>query len=212
MIYWLQDPELSGKPATSFLPLAPDNVGEAPRCLACNRFVGMLRWLPPFRAELDVTARRFGDVVFGPGDSLLVSERFAALWRREKLVGLEGFESVEIVRVHRRLKMEHGPPRYLHASVVRSAACVDAVQSAVEWGRAPWCQICRMGDDLKGWGSIVLEAPAPENLFMARGLPGLRLADDRFRLFCEEHQIQSVCLVPGPEAGYRFQGRRDRPV
>jgi hypothetical protein len=50
-------------------------VGPAPRCPACGGFIGLLRWLPPFRVELETWGKEFGDVIH-IGDELLVSERF----------------------------------------------------------------------------------------------------------------------------------------
>lgn len=79
MIYLLQNPGPVGKATTDFLPSEPHNVGDAPRCPACNRFVGMLRWQPPFRVEVETWGSTFGDIAFGPGDSLLVSEGLASL-------------------------------------------------------------------------------------------------------------------------------------
>jgi hypothetical protein len=204
MIYLLDSPRTIGKATTDFLSVEPDNVGEAPRCPACKRPIGMLRWMPPFRVELAVWGPEFGDIAFGTGGDLLVSERFVSLWRKEALVGLEGFESVDVVRVRRRGKNKESPPRYFHVSVLRSQVAVDQDKSGVEWGDAPTCEACRIGGDLKGWDRIVLETPAAENVFIARGLPGEILADDKFRSFCERNDIESASFVPGPDARQRF--------
>lgn len=204
MLYLLSNPKTPGRATTDFLSVEPENVGDAPRCPACKRPVGMLRWMPPYRVELAAWGPTFGDIAFGTGGDLLVSDRFVSLWRKEALVGLEGFEPVEVVRVRRRGKTRASPPRYLHVSVLRSHAAVDQEKSGFEWGVPPSCKVCRMGDELKGWDRIVLEAPAAENVFVARGLPGEILADDRFRSFCENNDIENAYFVPGPAAGHRF--------
>jgi hypothetical protein len=37
------------------------STGEAWRCPECNRFLTMLRWLPPYRVELERWGREYGD-------------------------------------------------------------------------------------------------------------------------------------------------------
>ena len=77
---------------TEFYSVQPDNVGEAPKCEACGCFIGALKWFPPFRAGLELWDSIFGDIAFGPGDELLVSERFKVLWEERGLTGLQGFQ------------------------------------------------------------------------------------------------------------------------
>lgn len=204
MIYLLQNPGPVGAATTDFLPGEPHNVGEAPRCIVCEHFIGMLRWQPPYRVELDTWGSNFGDVAFGPGDSLLVSKRFASLWRASALIGLEGFEEVDVVKVRRHRKMNEKAPHYLRVSVVRSSVAVDRRRSGVEWGEPPTCSACRIGNNLKGWRRIELECSAIENIFIARGLPGQVIVDDQFREFCERNRIANVKLTPGVDAGHWF--------
>jgi hypothetical protein len=61
--------------ATDFLPLE-ESRGEAPRCVACRKYVGMLPLKPPIRVELETWTDQFGDLAFGPADELLVGDRF----------------------------------------------------------------------------------------------------------------------------------------
>jgi len=39
---------------TDFLKEDSARRGIAPKCLTCGKYIGMLPWLPPFRAELEV--------------------------------------------------------------------------------------------------------------------------------------------------------------
>jgi hypothetical protein len=52
--------------------------------------LGSIRWLPPYRVEIETWGEAFGDVVFGRANDLLVSERFAFLWEEARLVGIDG--------------------------------------------------------------------------------------------------------------------------
>jgi hypothetical protein len=202
MIYELERFPSTGNAKTDFLPGAPDNTGEAPKCPACHGVIGMREWLPPYRVELDVWGTSFGDIIIGTGLNVLVSERFASLWREEGLVGLAGFDPVEIVRIRRRGRTRETPPRYVRVSVIRSEAAIDQARSGMVWESPEVCDVCREDGMIKGWDRIVLEAPARENVFIARGLSSHILADERFRTFCEIHDIKNAHLIPGPDAGH----------
>jgi len=195
----------TGEATTDFLQGDPQNVGDAPRCEVCGSFIGMLRWEPLLRAEIETWGTKLGDLAFGPGDSFLVSERFKALWERERLVGLHGFEPIEVVKVrHRGKRIKDGPPQYVRVFVSRSAVALDQERSGIQWTTPPTCSACREGRGLKGWERIVLEAEPLEDLFEARGLPGQVLASERFKRFCEEHAITNCPLVPAERASHWF--------
>jgi hypothetical protein len=98
---------------TEFLAAEDARYGEAPRCPVCGEFTGMRQRLPPFRVELELQGRQFGDVVTGSGGSdLLVSPRFEDIYRSHGLTGLEGFEPVEIVQLRSRRRPTPAPPAY----------------------------------------------------------------------------------------------------
>jgi hypothetical protein len=191
-----------GNATTDYLQLEPYNLGEAPRCPRCGNYTGMLPWLPPYRAELTVWGDRFGDVASGPDYSRLVSKRFKTLWQAEGLVGLEGFDPVEVVRVRRRRKGLGESPAYFHVTIVRSAVAVDQERSGMQWDGPPTCDVCRLGRNLKGYERIVPESEPAENICRVRGVPATVLVNEQFRMFCEKHQIGNCHLIPAAEAEY----------
>ena len=167
----------------------------------------MLRWEPPFRVEIETWGGRFGDLAFGPADEFLASERFKALWEQAGLVGLHGFEPVEIVKVRRRRKrIKEAPPQYFRVWAGHSDVAVDEVRSGLQWvdPPAPTCEVCRGGGIKKGWERIVLEGEPKENVFFARGLSGALLADERFKRFCDQHAITNCPLIPAEQASHWF--------
>src|SRR5688572_20552535 len=90
--------------------------GDAPKCPKCGVGIGQREWLPPFRVELTVHGKEgAGDFVECVG-SLLISERMATAFRAERLTGLEGFHSVEVVKMNARAKRLE-LPGYLHVEV-----------------------------------------------------------------------------------------------
>lgn len=59
------------------------------------------------------------------------------------------------------------------------------------------CPICLIGDNLLRQSRIVIreETWDGEDIFIARGAPGVHLVSERFKSFCETHQILNVKLV-----------------
>ncbi len=180
--------------------------GEPERCGSCGRNISLLRWLPPYVVELETWDRFFGDIAFGPGNDLLVSERFRDLWSRNELVGLLGFEPVEIVGVKRHKKCDRDPPPYYRVSAVRSASVIDQEASGFEWESEVICPACRKDGILKRWKRVVFETStwSGENVFRAFGLTGTFFADERFREFFAEHKVSSAHLIDAEEYGHDF--------
>lgn len=194
-----------GEATTDFLQADPHNVGDGLLCKACGQPIGMLRWESPLRAEIETWGTKFGDLVFGPGDSFLVSGRFKALWEREGLRGLHGFEPVEVVKVrHRGKRINAAQPQYFRVWAGHSDVAVDQVRFGIQWVSppAPACEECRGGGIKKGWERIVLEGEPKEDLFIARGLSGQLLASERFKRFCEENAITNCPLIPAEQASH----------
>lgn len=197
---------------TEFYEEQPSQTGEAPKCRECSKYIGALPWLPPYRVELELWDRVFGDVAFGPGDELLVSERFKTLWHERGLIGLEGFHPVEIVKVkrHKRRKPDLAErPNYYCVTVIRSRAAIDDGRSGLEREDPVVCLACRTGKKsciIKRAKRIVLEPStwAGEDIFIARGLPGTYLASERFKSFWEDYKITSATLIPAEEYSFDF--------
>ena len=122
-----------------------DHVGEAPRCPQCGATVGMRLWLPPYRGTLELLGTRFADLVVGPGNGVLLSERMAGPFRSEGLTGLEGFHPVEVrVRRNRRSSKAEQTPGYLYALPSYGGAAVDEARSRIRRTAPPRnCSHCR---------------------------------------------------------------------
>jgi hypothetical protein len=174
--------------------------GDAPRCEACGKYVGMRQWLPPYRIELDAWGQNFGDVAF-VGNDLLVSLRFKQLWERGTLVGLSGFESVEVVNVRRHRNFRGDPPPYFRAIVSRSRTVIDLPASEFEWGEAPTCPACHLGDIIKRWKRVIIDRTTwtGEDVFIARGLPGSTVVSERFKEWCEANAVGNAVFIPAEE-------------
>src|ERR1700687_2752545 len=169
------------------------HVGEAPQCPRCGRFGGPLPWLPPYRIEMEAWGREFGDLIDTSGPELLLSERFCQIYERNDLVGLSGFEPVEIVRITRHRKLRGDPPRYFKANVASSQTTLDQAASGYERSEGgAICPVCLFpkGAIIKRWKKVVIrpETWQGEDIFIPRGGGGL-ITSNHFKEVCEANDI-----------------------
>lgn len=108
------------------------------------------------------------------------------------LIGLRGFELVEVVR----LRGGVSPPDYHHVEVAFSGAAVDEEGSFLERRRAVACERCR-SDGIDAVHGFVIERGSwtGEDVFVARGLPGLVLVTRRFRRLVQDCGLTNVDIV-----------------
>src|SRR5690242_8555428 len=120
----LERPKLNESAAvTDFHPLNPVR-GDAPHCPLCGGYTGMLPLLPPVRVEVEAWGTEFGDLAFGPGEELLVSDHFWKHYGTSSLVGLSFVGSAEVAKVKSRKKFQTQTPYYYCCRVGNSKAAV----------------------------------------------------------------------------------------
>lgn len=178
----------------------PDNLADAPRCPRCGDVIGMLKWLPPYRVELELHGQELGDYINAPGYELLISERFAEAFRAEGLTGLEGFHPVEVVRVRRKGKKALKPltvPRYSVVWPCFGRGAVDVVLNRVRVSKLPTCPECR-STGVDAINGFVLEPGTwgGEDIFRPRGMQGDIIVSERFKDFVERHGLTNMVLTP----------------
>jgi hypothetical protein len=164
----------------------------------------MLPLLPPIRVEIEGLGSRWGDVAFGPGDQILVSEKLRMLFIEAGLVGFVRFDPVEIKKVKKRRIDLGNPPIYSLASIQRSQAALDGTASGVDRDGEPMCEECRTGGIIKRIRRAVLEPNtwSGEDVFFARGLPGRILVSERFKRLCEEGDLTNCSFVAAEVFGF----------
>jgi hypothetical protein len=196
----LEDGILGSRFDTNIDTVEPVNLADAPRCVKCNDFIGMLTWLPPYRVKLELHGDELGDFIDGVGYELLVSERFVEAFRAEGLIGLDGFHPVEVVRVRRMTKRSRKPltvPRYFVVWPCFGRAAVDLVLNRVRVSEPPTCTECR-ATGIDATHGFVLEPGtwAGEDIFRPRGMQGRVVVSERFKDFVERHGLTNMRLTP----------------
>ncbi len=175
------------------------NVGPPLHCPQCGSHIGMLSWQPPYRVELELHGRDFGDWMEGPGGDLLVTERFAEVFKSEGLTGLSGFHPVEVTRF---LRMRRGPKpgspqKYLFVSPSYGQAALDMERSRILSKEPIQCTWCRKLAPDAIDGLYVEEGTwTGEDVFRPRGMWGVILVSERFVRFAERHAMSHMALIP----------------
>jgi hypothetical protein len=156
----------------------------------------MMPLVPPIRVELDVWGEAAGDIAFGPGDQILVSERLKEA--SAGIVGFEKLERAEVIRVKSRKARITSLAPYFLGTVRRSAAAIDDEASGLIRETELLCPRCQYGGVIKRVARIALTLGtwSGEDVFIARGLPGIILASERFLAVCTSHQLKNCELVP----------------
>lgn len=201
--FFVLNREMGGNHDSEFTRIEEDadNVGEAPRCPQCGRFIGKLPWLPPYRVTLELYGRDLGDFMRGFGNDL-VSERLVEAFRAEGLTGFQGFHPVEVVRVRRQRR---GPkpsmvPRYLLVTPVFGGAAVDEARSRIRRSSPVSCDVCRStGVDAIHGFTIEQDSWTGDDVFVARGLSGTLVVSERFARFVDRHGFTNMRLTPTEE-------------
>jgi len=199
-----QEPRLA---VTDFVPEDPVNRGDPQLCPVCQKPIGMLPWLPPYRVELEFWGREPGDIAFFGGE-LLISHRFQHLWKQARLVGLSGFERAEVVKTKSYGKKKGIKPLgdYYMVRIARSRAAVDDEASELVRPQGLACQECRRGDPERAKRIVIEENTwSGEDIFYARGLPGRIMTSERYRGFHIENKINNGILIEASE--YDFDWR-----
>ncbi|MDY7230180.1 double-CXXCG motif protein [Hyalangium rubrum] len=200
--FFVLEAEVWGPHGTHFDTAAPDNRGDAPHCPRCGEPIGMLTWLPPYRAELELHGGAFGDFLEGPGYEVLLSERLAEAFRKEGLTGFLGFEPVEVLRVRGKRKKSQAlaVPRYVVVTPCLGRGAVDEARSRLRHAKPVTCPECRSGglDSIHGFA---LEAGSwkGEDVFRARGFRGCIVVSERFTEFVKRHGFTNMKLTPTEE-------------
>ena len=166
----------------------------------------MMPLIPPIRLEIKSWGFAWGDIAFGTGMQILVSEKLKSQFLAEGLDGITRFDSVEIVRAKRNKSVETTFPTYYLASIKISRAAIDELSSGLVRDETLVCNECRVGRVIKRIDKIILEPDTPptEDIFIARGLPGTILVSERFKLVCEMDKLLNCSFVPAEEFSFDF--------
>ena len=188
--------------ASDYLILKPLNFGNGPDCEECGLPLGLMVWLPPHRVEISVWGKECPDAVFGAGSEILISNRMKEMIENEKVLGFNGFEPVDLVRIKRmrHKNAKYDVPQYYRVDIVNSTAKIDFAASDFETLFPVTCRRCQYNMPVR-WNRLVLDPGSAgfEDVFYAMGLSGTIFASKRFKDLCDQYKLRNTIFIPALE-------------
>ena len=172
-------------------------------CPVCHARLGMREWLPPH--YLKVSSRKpekWGDFLWGTVFPFMVSERFQTIYQAENLTGITKFYEPAVIKSIGRGKREISSlPSYSLVKVLWGGANLDDDKSGVI-RKEEKCMYHR--GDIRSIEQIILETDTWQkaDIFEARGLPGLRIASEKFKEVAEKYDLTNIWFIPVEKYDY----------
>jgi len=160
----------NGGAVTAFLPVDGMQSAEAPVCETCGKYVDLRPLIPPVRVELECWGDKWGDFAFGPGNQLLISERFKEMAFNRGINGLTSLQPVTVERIRRQRRgMSSNPPQYYLATIARSEAVIDPNASELQREAALYVRSVTWAASLRGFaGSSSSPTPGLAKMYSSR--------------------------------------------
>ena len=190
--FFVLHPVVGSPYETAFEEAVPVRLGDAPQCAKCGLFVGSKPWLPPYRAIVKGYGQQLGDIAFGVGSSLLVSEPFRRAWEAAELQGLR-FAALEELSI-RPAKLAKTSVSFFQVLIEHRDTLIDERRSIIERSESASCEQCKAGGVLKNIRgfSIAESTWSGEDIFYAWGLPGTIVVTDRVAQLAERNGLRNV--------------------
>jgi hypothetical protein len=199
MRFYVLEARIGSEYETEFVATA-DNVGEAPRCPSCGRHVGSLPWSPPFNAEVTAHGRAYGDVAFGAGCELLLSETAV-----QAFASLPAFPRAEPASITVPVGTAAGSwPAYFVVRPCLTAVAIDEGASKVfrEPRALPLCSRCSAPVGKIDGFAIDESSWEGEHLFRSAHLVGVTIVTQRLVDIAEQSRLRNVTATPSEEYLY----------
>ncbi|RMG37447.1 MAG: hypothetical protein D6732_06760 [Methanobacteriota archaeon] len=185
----------------------PIQTGDFARCPVCGHPVTARKWLSPRKIKLSTSQKsKWGDFVWGDGFTLVVSERFAQLYKNGNLHGISSFQAVNIVKTGQKNSAVEQPKYYL-IDFDWNGANLDDEKSGIIRNNIK-CAFCR-ASIIKSFNRVVIETNSWKgaDIFGVRGLPGEILVSEKTKLLIESFKLTGAIVVPSERYSYdQFSG------
>jgi len=205
MRFWIFDRQMMAGPWAFADTIDPTHYGDAPRCRACGRFIGMKPWLPPYRVRLVAGTKTSApaDVITGPGfDGFIASESFVTEFERSGLSGIARWEPVQIEGYN---DYEGEPIAQAVANrlyklgilpIPKTRAKLDEMHAVYE-DSVPDCDVCGQGRSLESYEGVVVDETSwtGADVFDLINI-GQIAVTDRFANFCQAGEFKGIDLIP----------------
>jgi hypothetical protein len=190
---------------------ATNKYGTAPHCPQCGEVYDGKEWLPPYRVELEMFTKQYGNVVTGTGGGILVDDYFKDCFEKTNLTGLEIVDKVEVVKLICRMGVRRKslgtPPQYYLTKIKYGCAAMDHEKSGsvFELGKEPTCDYCRLGGVIMRYSSITIDESTWDgtDIFLVRGI-GAIVTSQRFKDWWDSCHFNNCRVFPSEEENHDF--------
>lgn len=212
MDFWvLRPPLMNGDWA--FADVADDaRYGDAPQCPTCGSWIGMKKWLPPYRIRLVKGMKSYepGDIIHGPGCEPMFSEGFITAFERAGLKGVDGWEPVTIEGYNnyweKKLKRPAPKERYKVAIFPRPTVRVKWEEMhptplhGMELASIN-CEVCGSHPRWSDFRGLVVDEESwnGTDIFRFTNIGGCFGVTEAFVKFVAEGKFRGIPLVPAAE-------------
>jgi hypothetical protein len=194
--YVLKQDTLSRQCATDIFGI-DEKMDNALKCPACGIYYSDLRWLPPYKVELERRGREFGDIVKSAGMHLFLTDKGKHAWEESKLIGVSDFDPVEIVHVKPQ-KAAARLPVYWHVAINRIPTAVDMSRSTFAYfiRERPSCTYCAGGYDAVAGFEIDQNSWTGEDIFEPRNMSGAIVVTQPFVDMVKKYELTHAVFIP----------------
>ncbi len=182
----------------------PPTLGNSQKCPVCGKPVTARRWMPPHQVKLSrARPSKWGDFMWGPASSLLVSQNFKQIYEQEGLTGISSFsDPVEIIRMGslKNGQFPAAPPVYQVVKVLWGGANQDDKASGLKLSDPLTikCTHCRFTRSGRKQDRVIIEPGTwnGKDVFIPRNAPVPFLVTERFKQVVEDHHLTNAWFIP----------------
>lgn len=188
----------------------PPTLGNSQKCPVCGKPVTARRWMPPHQVILSrARPSKWGDFMWGPASSLLVSHNFKQLYELEGLTGISSFsDPVQIIRMGALKKGQFpaAPPVYHLLHVLWGGANQDDTASGLKLSHPAdvKCTHCRSVRTGRSQDRVVIQPGSwnGKDVFIPRNAPVPFLVTERFKQMVQDHHLSNAWFIPAEYYAY----------
>jgi hypothetical protein len=169
--------------------------GDTEKCPKCGGHISGFEWLYP--RKIKFSNKRYPDrISWWLQQYFIVSERFVEAYNKTDLLGIEKFNSIEVVL---KKSTNFKAPEYFCADIIRSDVRVDYKKSKIYGQKYDWkCELCNpRGRTLDSLKLLVMDSTrwAGEDIFRTYGM-GEFFATQKFVDFCCKNHFTNFIFTP----------------
>lgn len=191
---------------TEFLYADGSILVNPPTCERCGAFTGTLRPLNKTVVDLVLNGKRFGDLAWGGGNSILMSMDLIEKLIHHGIRGLEDATNVSVRNIHSNRNVLQDYPEYLAITPRYGPTRIDMSLSMMNTSGKTICSVCQIGGIINSVDRIVVHHNLDDetsDIQRPVGLPGVCMITGR--LLNAFHLFKAIGFSAVPLETYKLK-------